>query len=338
MRTSILKRRRTVSIVVGIFLTLVFLGLALYNIDPGKVGAALARTDYRYVGLGLLCTFSGYLLRTLRWQVILTPTKDISLRRLWPILMMGFMANNLLPLRIGELTRAYLLGRKEAISKSLAFATIVVERVFDGLTLIFFLVIVSVAFPLPAWGQQMEYLSLLIFGIALLVLVVLMYQKDWALGVMSSLARPLPSSLASRLRGMTTSFVSGITAMRNRRGIAGLVLSSLSVWALELSSYYLLTWALPLTLSSERRLGAAILVMVATNMGSLIPSSPGYVGPFEYFGILALGAFGVQKDLALSYTVVSHGMQYIMVTGIGLFSLWSEGLTLGSIGEEAVGK
>lgn len=337
MGNSVLKRRRGVSTLLGILLTLIFLGLALYNIDPRKVGAALVRTDYRYVGLGLLCTFSGYLLRTVRWQVILAPTKEISLRRLYPVLMIGFMANNLLPLRIGELLRAYLLGHKEAIAKSLTLATIVVERVFDGLTLIFFLIIVSLAFPLPAWGQQMEYLSLLIFGIALLVLVLLIYREDWASRVVSFLARPLPSALASRLQGVSTSFVSGITALRDRQDIVALVLSSLLVWIVELSSYYLLTWASPLPLPPERRIGAAALVMVATNIGSLIPSSPGYVGPFEYFGILALGAFGVEKELALSYTIVSHAMQYIMVTGIGLLSLWSEGLTLTSLGEKAVG-
>lgn len=332
-----LKRRRRAGILLGIFLTLVFLALALHNIDPSKVVVALVNMDYRYVGLALLCTFSGYLLRATRWKIILAPAKDISTRSLYPVLMIGFMANNLLPLRVGELARAYLLGRKEAMSKSLALATIVVERVFDGLTLVFFLVIVVLAFPLPAWGQQMAYLSLLIFGIALLVLVLLLYREGWALGVVSFLVRPLPSSLANRLQGMSRSFILGVTALRDRRGIAGLVLSSLSVWILELSSYYLLTWALPLALPPSGRLGAAILVMVATNMGSLIPSSPGYVGPFEYFGVLALVAFGVEKELALSYTIVSHAMQYIMVTVVGLLSLSLEGLTLASIGEKAVG-
>jgi uncharacterized protein (TIRG00374 family) len=336
MSNLVLKRRKRISILLGILLTLVFLGLALYNIDLRKVGTALTRTDYRYVGLAFLCTFGGYILRAVRWQVILAPTKDISLRRLYPVLMIGFMANNLLPLRIGELVRAYLLGLKETISKSLALATIIVERVFDGLTLIFFLLILSLAFPLPTWGRQMEYLSLLIFGIALASLVLLIYREDWALAVVSFLARPLPASLADRLRGMTTSFISGVTALRDRRGSAGLVVSSLLVWTLELSSYYLLTWALPLTLSLERRFAAAILVMVATNMGSLIPSSPGYVGPFEYFGTLALVAFGVEKELALSYTIVSHTMQYITVTAIGLLSLWSEGLTLAGLGDKAV--
>jgi uncharacterized protein (TIRG00374 family) len=337
MARSVLKTRSRISILVGIVVTLIFLGLALYNIDLRKVATALARTDYRYVGLALLCTFIGYLLRTVRWQVILTPAKHITLRRLYPVLMIGFMANNVLPLRIGEFARAYLLGRREAISKSLALATIVVERVFDGLTLIFFLVIVSLAFPLPAWGRQMEHLSLLIFGTALLGLVLSIYRQDWVVGVVSFLTRPLPASLANRLHGMVASFTSGITALRDLRGTAGLALSSLLVWILELSSYYLLTWAVPLTLSPDRRLAAAILAMVATNMGSLIPSSPGYVGPFEYFGTLALVAFGVEKELALSYTIVSHAMQYILVTGIGLLSLWSEGLTLASIDAKAVG-
>ncbi len=176
-------------------------------------------TDDRYVGLGLLCTFLGSLLRTVRRQFILTPPKGIRLRSLYPVLMIGLMANNLLPLRIGELVRARLLGREETTKQSLAFASVIAERVLDGLTLIFFLIMVSLAFPLPAWGQQMQYLSLVLFGTALVALVFPVFREDWAVPVVSFLLSLLPSTVAARPHDMFSSFTSGIGALRDARRV-----------------------------------------------------------------------------------------------------------------------
>jgi len=300
--------------------------LALYRLDLKEVGSALLEANYLFVAPALLVTFCGYLLRAARWRVILLPSKEVSAGRLFPLLIIGFAVNNLLPARIGEFARAYLLGEKEGISKSLSFATVVVERILDGLTLIFSLFLVSLLFALPGWGRKMGLLSVLFFGGALAFLFLLLYGREQSSRVVKRLATPL--GLADRATQVASSFVSGAEALRHRRSIPSLALLSLLVWSCEATSYLFLTWAFPIYLSPLMRVVAALFVMVVANLGVLIPSSPGYIGTFHFFAMSALAVFGAARETALSYGVVSHALQYLLVTGLGLLFLWRENLSL----------
>ena len=294
---------------VGFLLALLFSGLALYQVDLREMGGALRRADYRCVVPAAIFTLFGYLLRTARWKVILTPAKEVGGRRLFPPLIIGFAVNNLLPARIGEFAWAHLLGEREKVSKSLAFATVVVERVLDGLTLILFLLLASTLFPLPHWGREMEILALLFFLGALAFLFLLLYRKPQALSITRLLTRPLSSSLSDRVAQVASSFVSGAEALRHRRSIPALAFLSLLVWSCEATSYLFLIWAFPISLSPLTRVVAALFLMTVVNLGVLIPSSPGYVGTFHFFAMMALGVFGVEREVALSYALLSHGMQ-----------------------------
>lgn len=325
--------RRSVLGLLGFLLTLLFGGLALYRLDLREVGSALLEANYLFVVPALLITFCGYLLRTARWRVILLPSKEVSTNRLFSPLIIGFAVNNLLPARIGEFARAYLLGEKEGISKSLSFATVVVERVLDGLTLIFALLLVSFLFPLPGWGRKMGLFSLLFFGGALALLFLLLYGKEQTLRSVKRLTNPF--GLALRATQIADSFVSGAEILRRRHLILSLVLLSTLVWSCETLSYLFLTLAFPLSLSPLTRVVAALFVMAAANLGVLIPSSPGYIGTFHFFAMSALAVFGATRETALSYAVVSHAMQYLLVTGLGLLFLWRENLSLLRIRTEA---
>ncbi len=324
--------RRRISAIVGFLLTLLFSGLALYRVDLREMGRALVRADYRYVVPASIFTLSGYLLRTARWKVILTPAKEVGGRRLFPPLIIGFAVNNLLPARIGEFARAYLLGEREKVSKSLAFATVVVERVLDGLTLILFLLLVSTSFPLPRWGREMEILALLFFLGMLVFLFLLLYRKPHLLRITRLLTGPLSSSLSERVAQVASSFVSGAEALRHRRSIPSLAFLSLLVWSCEAASYLFLTWAFPIYFFPSTRVVVALFIMAVVNLGVLIPSSPGYVGTFHFFAMMALGVFGVEREVALSYALLSHAMQYLLVTGLGLLFLWRENLSLARVG------
>jgi len=328
--------RRRITVLLGFLLTLIFGGLALYRLDLREVGSALLEADYLFVAPALLATLCGYLLRAARWRVILLPSKEVSAGRLFPLLIIGFAVNNLLPARIGEFARAYLLGEKEGISKSLSFATVVVERILDGLTLIFSLFLVSLLFALPGWGRKMGLLSVLFFGGALAFLFLLLYGREQSSRVVKRLATPL--GLADRATQVASSFVSGAEALRHRRSIPSLAFLSLLVWSCEATSYLFLTWAFPIYLSPLMRVVAALFVMVVANLGVLIPSSPGYIGTFHFFAMSALAVFGAARETALSYALVSHAMQYLLVTGLGLLFLWRENLSLLRIrGEVASG-
>jgi len=147
---------RVLTRVLGLLLTLVFLFLAVSRVDLAAFAEELRRVDYRWLLPSALCTLAGYALRTVRWQLILSGAARAPLRTLFPVLIMGFATNNLLPGRLGEFWRAYLLGRKRNVRKTFALASVVVERVFDGLTLIALLGIVSTNIQLPGWSRQIE--------------------------------------------------------------------------------------------------------------------------------------------------------------------------------------
>jgi len=310
----------------GLLLTLIFGGLALYRLDLREVGSALLEANYLFVAPALLVTFCGYLLRAARWRLIILPSREVSAGRLFPFLIIGFAVNNLLPARIGEFARAYLLGEREGISKSLSFATVVVERILDGLTLIFSLFLVSLLFALPGWGRKMGFLSALFFGGALAFLFLLLYGRERTSRVIERLAHPL--GLADRATQVADSFVDGAEALRSRHLLPGLVLLSALVWSCETISYLFLSVAFRLSFSPLTQVVAALFVMIAANLGIMIPSSPGYIGTFHFFAMSALTVFGVVRETAFSYAVVSHAMQYLLVTGLGLLFLWRENLSL----------
>src|SRR5438034_8539406 len=169
---------RLLTRLVGLLLTVVFLYLALSRVDLAAFGEELRRVDYRWFVPSALCTLAGYALRTIRWQLILSGAARAPLSTLFPVLIMGFATNNLLPGRLGEFWRAYLLGRKRNVRKTFALASVVVERVFDGLTLIALLAIVSMAIQLPDRGREVELVAAAVFLAATLGVVVLLWKPD----------------------------------------------------------------------------------------------------------------------------------------------------------------
>ncbi|MDD3642101.1 MAG: lysylphosphatidylglycerol synthase transmembrane domain-containing protein, partial [Candidatus Krumholzibacteria bacterium] len=146
-------------LILGIVISAVFLFFALRNVDPGEMRAAFAAADYRYVLPAVCLTLISLWFRSVRWRYLLNPVKQIGRRSLLSAASIGLMANSVLPVRLGEFVRAYVIGRKERISKSSAFATIVVERIIDGVTVLAFFVAVVLRSPrhYPGWLQTIAY-------------------------------------------------------------------------------------------------------------------------------------------------------------------------------------
>ena len=319
----------------GFALTILFLGLALWRVDLQEVGVTLATADYTSVLPAAVFTLVGYLWRTYRWHWILQPTKRVPVPSLFPVLMIGFMANNLLPARIGEFVRAYVLQREQEVSKSLALGTIVLERLFDGLVLVAFLGALSVFFPLPGWGSEIGWLGTLVFLGAGVGVVAILMREQWTLGFVDRVSRPLPDRYAVWVRSKAEFFISGLGALRRYRRVAAIVVLSVAVWLFEALSYFVIIRGFSLPMPPETTAFAAVLLLVIVNLGIMIPSAPGYVGTFQFFGVLALSAFGVKREVALSIAIVSHTMQYVLVTAIGLLLFWRHQLSFRELQKEA---
>ncbi len=317
--------------VLGLLATVVFLGLALYEVDPGRLAAELRQVNYLWLIPSALCTLAGYVLRTVRWGTILSGAARASFRTLFAVLIMGFATNNLLPGRLGELWRAYLLGRKRNVRKTFALASVFVERVFDGLVLLGLLGVVSVLVPLPGWGRQLQLLGALVFVGATVGLALVLWQPLLTRRLFALLARPLPARISAWSDGALEAFIDGLGALRRPSVLITATLLSIGVWAFEGASYVLLSRGMSLGLPGSTELPALGLTLVTINLGIMVPSAPGYVGTQEFFGKQALGVFGVGAETALVLVLVSHAVQYALVTGLGLTFFAREHLSLRSL-------
>jgi uncharacterized protein (TIRG00374 family) len=303
---------------VGLGLTVVFLVLAFQRVDLAGFIEELKNVNYFWLLPSAACTLLGYVLRTVRWRLILSGAARAPVSTLFPVLVMGFATNNLLPGRLGEFWRAYLLGRKRNVRKTFALASVVVERVFDGLTLIVLLIVVSDAIQLPGWGRQIELLATLVFVGATAGVIVLLWKPALVQVPMRQLVHRFHTGIGLWAEERFEAFVDGLGPLRHGRVLAGAAGLSLGVWFMEASSYVLLSRGLDLGLPSNLELPGIGLALVTINLGIMVPSGPGYVGTQEFFGTAALGAAGANAQAALALVVVSHVIQYVLVTGLGL--------------------
>jgi uncharacterized protein (TIRG00374 family) len=319
--------KANVTRIVGLGLTVVFLVLALQRVDLGGFVDELRHVNYVWLLPSAACTLLGYVLRSVRWRMILSGAARAPLRTLFPVLIMGFATNNLLPGRLGEFWRAYLLGRKRGVRKTFALASVVVERVFDGLTLILLLAVVSEAVQLPGWGRQIELLALAVFLAATLALGVLLWRPSIVQIPLRLVVHRFHSGVAAWAEERFQSFVDGLAPLRKGTVLCAAAALSLGVWLLEASSYVALSRGLNLGLPSSLELPGLGLALVTINLGIMVPSGPGYVGTQEFFGTAALGVVGANAQAALALVVVSHAIQYVVVTGLGLLFFAREQLS-----------
>ncbi len=331
--------RRVLTLLVSLVITAIFLALALSSVDFGKLAHAFASADYRLAAIAALFTFGGYVLRTARWQRFLAPTKSIPLARLFPVLVVGFALNNLLPGRPGEFARPIWLGQRENLSKTLGFATIIVERVADAIALIAFLLLAlaalaSLGLKLPAAAETIAALTTVLFGVALAALVFLLVREQLALALLRRVTRFLPHALAARIEKMLGSFVVGLHSLKSVRDVAAIALLSVAIWGMESVSYFLMLTAFGVLPDAPTRLVAAPFMMVLINLGVMIPAAPGGLGPFEAAAVFALSTFGVGGTAAASVALAAHAMQYLLITGLGLVFIWREGISLAQTREE----
>ncbi len=312
---------------IGLLLTVIFLVLALQRVDLPAFVDELKRVNYVWLIPSAVCTLLGYFVRTVRWRVILSGAAQAPLSTLFPVLIMGFATNNLLPGRLGEFWRAYLLGRKRNVRKTFALASVVVERVFDGLTLIALLAIVSIAIQLPDRGREVELIAAAVFLGASLGLVVLLWKPAVVRIPLKRAVEVFHGGFASWVEERFEAFVDGLAPLRRPPVLGVAAALSVGVWFLEGSSYLLLSKGLNLGLPSNLELPALGLALVTINLGIMVPSGPGYVGTQEFFGTAALGVVGANPQAALALVVVSHAVQYALVTGLGLIFFAREQLS-----------
>jgi glycosyltransferase 2 family protein len=273
----------------------------------------------------LASIFLRFWLTAIRWQLLLRPVKSIGIHRLFAITMVGFMANNVLPARLGEFVRAYALGRSEGLPPSVPFATIVIERIFDGFTLLLFLV-GGLSFLRPSrtllWAAGLT--CALYLGV-LGTLLVLRTERGQEL-LIGALDR-LPGRVAGPARRLLETFRAGLEVLGDVRALLLTTLLSIAIWVVNAAGVEASFRAFTLDLPPY----ASFLLLGTIAVALVLPSAPGYVGPLQVGTVQGLALVGVARETALSLSIVYHLCNYIPITLVGLAYLSALNLTLGEL-------
>jgi uncharacterized protein (TIRG00374 family) len=318
--------------VLGIAISAGFIFVALRGQDYGRIREALSSFSYWYVLPALVLYLLGVWMRAYRWSVLLRPLTKTRANEIFPIVAVGFMANNVLPLRTGEVVRSYVLSKKTGVRKTSALATIAVERIFDGLTMLGFMLAAATVVSLTSELRHIALLAFVLFTGVLIGLFLLTLGGNLRDRIMQIVLGPLPTPVADRVERMAESFLSGLGVLKRKTDLAAVAGASLLAWLFEASMYYVIARGFGADIRDVMGVGETLLTTGVANLATLVPSSPGYVGPFEYgVQIVVNGALGVPKEVALSYAIVVHATLYFPITVWGAFEWWRQHLSLGQV-------
>jgi uncharacterized protein (TIRG00374 family) len=339
-RTAAAPRRRPRLLdwraLLGIGLSVVLLYFAFRNIDFRNVRGEIRSIDpLPLIGATALCTLV-FWLRAWRWKSILQPLKpDIPFRSRFSSVAIGFAGNNLLPARIGEFLRVYALSRQEGVTMVGSLASLVMERLLDGIMVIGFLFLSMASPDLPQMQVRpdIDYSAIATGAgtfilVAIVILLLLVIFPRQAVGVMERLAQILPKRVRRPLIDALEAFLTGVAILRSPPLLARAGFWSVVLWLVNASGFYFAFHAFHIDLPFSAALFFQSFVALAVS----VPSGPAFVGVYHFAAITVLAAFwGVPESRAAAYAITYHLAGFIPITAIGLYYAWRIGLSLGEV-------
>jgi glycosyltransferase 2 family protein len=321
--------------------TLLVVGLAigllawfLRHADLAGVGREIARGRVAFLGLALVATLVNYTLRSLRWQFLLHGLGPTRFSNAFRATVIGFAASFLLPARAGEFLRPYLLARRENFSATAAFATVILERIFDAVTvLMFFAVFLLTTGPSAASADPGVWRAVKAGGLgvaagtaAILVLFFFLAGHPEKLGRASMrVEKIVPERFAHKIAVVVQTFAEGLAVIRRPQQMFMVVLWSIPLWLSIAAGIWLVTRAFHIECSFV----GSFLTMTILVVGVAVPT-PGAVGGFhEAYRIAVTSFFRAPNDAAVGAAIVLHAISFVPVTILGIVFMAREGLTLG---------
>ena len=316
----------------GLIISLVFLYLALKGLALGEVWSAVQQAKLIWLLPAVTVYFIGVWVRAWRWHYLLKPLKAIPTKSMFPIVTIGYFGNNIYPARAGEVLRAIVLKKHHGVPISASLATIIVERIFDGvvmLTFVFFNLpelanlthdsgVIGNIQNLAIWG------AIAFLGVLLVFLLAAMFPKTTE-KVMEKVLSWLPSKFSDKVRPIGLKFLNGLECLRSPKEAIMIFFTSTIIWLLETGKYWFIMLAFPFRVSFF----ALMLMNGIVNLATTIPSAPGYVGTFDAPGIALLKAYQIPGDIASGYTLVLHAALWLPITLLGAYYFTREGLKWG---------
>lgn len=307
----------------GILISAVFLFLAFRGLQPQQFLSTLGTVNILLLLVGAAVYFLAVAIIALRWQFLLRAVQFVPLWPLTQIVAIGYMGNNVYPLRAGEALRIYLLKRNHNVNAASSATTVIVERAFDGIVMLTFIIV-----SLLLLDIESDEISLVlnaaapIFGLAVLAFFTLAAFPDLLRRLVQQVAKRLPHTLGGLLLRLSDGVLTGLGGLRSPLQLAGAVIASYATWSVEALVYWIVMQAFGLGLSYP----VALLVVGTVNLAGLIPASPGQVGVYEFFASAVLVAVGIERETALAYAIVVHLVIWLPITLAGFGFLVQQGL------------
>lgn len=315
----------------GVAISAVFLYFALKGLNLGDFWLAVKSANYWWILPGIAVYFVGVWVRAWRWHYLLRPIKKVPTKTMFPITCIGYMGNNIYPARAGEVLRAVVLKRRENVPISASLATIIVERIFDGVVMLAFVFlnlpelakVASFESGFVGNIQQLALIGMAIFLGALLVfLLAAMFPKVSARAGQWVIDRIIPQRFREKTSGIMLKFLDGLASLRSPFNVLMVFVTSVIIWLLETVKYWFVMHAFTFTVSFF----ALMLLNGIANLATTIPSAPGYIGTWEAVTKAVLVAYNVPGAEALGYAVVLHVALWLPITLLGAYYMTREGI------------
>lgn len=315
-------------LLLGLVISALCIYLGFRNVEFGNMLKALQTANYWWLAPAVAFMFLSLWLRAVRWRYFMDPIKKVETSKLFSAMMIGYMGNNVFPLRLGEIMRAYAIGRSAQVSRAASFATIIVERIIDLLSLLAILALTIFFHTFPIWIEKTGWL-IFAGSLGLVVFIIFLMEKtDATLRVVDFFLRPLPSRISESARRILRSFLEGFAVLKRAEHYWTITWQSIVMWLFYAAIVYVTLVAFRLDSTYELPWITSLVVLVMVSIGIMIPSSPGYVGTYHLLCIQALSFFGVPNDESAGFAVVLHVVNFIPITIVGLLYFWSENLRI----------
>lgn len=309
-------------------------GLFGYSrVDVKLLAASLKEANLIFFLIAIVLIYIGWWIRAWRWQLLANPIKKIGSKLAFNAMMIGYLGNNILPLRAGEFMRAYVIGKRADVPISSAMATVVVERVLDMVMLLICLALSLLLFPLPGIFKNTGILMLLFTGFIIIFLLILFYKRELALNISDFFLIVFPKGWRIKIRKIILGFAEGLEIFRKSESYLMTILLTFLMWGVYLMIIYcsffyynFISPEYPEILNSP--LIVSIVMLTVTTAGIAVPSAPGALGTYHGIAMFGVSLFGVPSEIGLSYAILMHLSNFFPMTITGLYCLFREGMKL----------
>ncbi|MBF0498772.1 MAG: flippase-like domain-containing protein [Candidatus Riflebacteria bacterium] len=319
----------------GLIFSFVFLWLALRNVDVKQLPKLFGQARLIFLPMIAISMTFEHLWRAWRWKILLR-ARRVPFYNLYAGIVLGYLFNNLLPARAGEFIRSLYLGRKKLARSSEAFGTVVLERFIDGVVIIAILACLPTWFTISPLLRKAIFSAVFFYAVILVCILVLQFQRVLIDVPLTFMLKICSESFRTRVLLIEDSFISGFSLVRTPGPLMIALILSGVAWSFSVLTTCMHFWMWSLPLGSQLGFENVLLLMAVLSIGSMIPSSPGMIGIFQYCCVIVLAEMlGINREMAVVFALATHLVGYLYVLIVGIVIMMVENVSFRELSTSA---